>query len=200
MKLIKKITNYFDKQSEHYEIAEHIYNNSNTREACIVVIKSSGGPSLTVWKAQLDNIEKIYTSDHTFGLDLWWNSMVARCEQHTGPLSREEFKKIVDKGDPKKYTKDFIRDFAFFSRDDHVQFQKFYGEHITSWRPQSVHPDNVAASAQAAYEIILESILKHAMSLYPSRNIILIGAPGFNNETVALKYFDYCWQGEDNNV
>lgn len=194
--VIDFLRNRFISKKQHYELVVDAYKSSECRDACVIVIDSSNNANgLSIWKASRDDVTRLYVSPDNIGLDKWWQSCVSRCEQDAGTLSRESIAKLIKKGDSSKLTKDILREFVSFNGTT-VSLT----EDIEYWRPRAVKPENVAAASQEAYTIILDSILKQALELYPSRNLILVGAPGFNSKGVALKYFDYCWPATDESV
>ena len=178
----------------HHSHAAAGYYTSEFDNACVVVIDAIGEyDTLTVWKGEGSNLTKMYSIRYPDSIGLWYSAMTQRC----GLKPNEEeyiLMGMAAYGDPNRLFKDIINDFVKFP----LGFKHNLHRGCMDWRPDLTTEQDmfdIAAATQQVYEVLFEQALQTALSIVPSRNLVLMGGCALNCSAnpIAYKYFDKVW-------
>ncbi len=179
----------------HHSHAAAGYYTSNSRDACVIVIDSIGEfDTLTIWHGHQNNLKKVYSLKYPHSVGLWYSAMTDRIDLKA---NEEEYilMGMAATGKTNLLTKDMLAEWINFGNKDPITFKENFHKGIKDWRKNSVKHENIAASTQLIYEMIFERVLQTAVSLVPSKNLVLMGGCALNcaANPIAYKYFDDVW-------
>lgn len=186
--------------NHHRSHAAAGYYTSPFDNACIVVLDAIGEfNTLTIWQAEGDKLTRLYNLDFPHSVGLWYSAMTQRC--HLKPLEDEYILMgMAAYGDPNRLTRDILKDFVSLPNNESghpVTFKRNLHRGCMDWRPDLTVTDtfDIAAATQQVYEMILERVLQHAITLSDSRNLVLMGGCALNCSAnkITGKYFSNTW-------
>ncbi len=179
----------------HHSHAAAGYYTSNNMDACVIVIDSIGEfDTLTIWHGQKENLKKVYSLKYPHSVGLWYSAMTDRIKLKA---NEEEYilMGMAAKGSSKLILKDMLEEWITFGNKHPITFKENFHRGMKHWREGSVKHENIAAATQEIYEMIFERVLQTAVSLVPSKNLVLMGGCALNcvANPIAYKYFNTVW-------
>lgn len=179
----------------HHSHAAAGYYTSSSRDACVIVIDAIGEfETLTIWHGNRHNLKKMYSLSYPNSVGLWYSAMTDRIKLKA---NEEEYilMGMSAYGDSKLIIKDMLAEWINFGTKDPITFKENFHRGARHWRPQSIKHENIAAATQEIYQMIFERVLQTAVSLVPSKNLVLMGGCALNcvANPIAYKYFDKVW-------
>lgn len=165
----------------------------------VLVIDSIGEfETLTVWRGNGNNLEKVYSQGFPHSLGLWYSSMT----QRIGLKPNEDEYILMGMaaiGDPKKYFWNILEDF-FMPLDIGWEVKLKHNLHrgCRWWRPElNTVQDiaDIAAGTQAVYEHIFRHLVRVTRAELDENNIVLMGGCALNcvANSIVGESFDNVW-------
>ena len=185
----------------HHTHAAAGYYTSGFDDACVLVIDAIGEfECLTQWQGQGNKLTKSHSLDYPHSLGLFYSAMTQRC----GLKPNEEeyiLMGMAALGNANRLIRDMMDEFMSFPNDDNAhayRLKQNLHKGCVRWRPDLTSQQDlydIAAAAQAVYEIAFERVLQNAVRLTSSRNLVLMGGCALNCSAnpIAYKYFDQVW-------
>jgi carbamoyltransferase len=193
---IRNIKKYVDAPikyyNHHYTHACAGYFTSNFNECCIIVIDAIGEfQTLTIWEAKGNKLKLKFEVKYPHSIGLWYSAMTQRC----GLKPNEEEYILMGMsayGDKHRYENDIYNDFI---GSNIGEFKKNLHNGCKDWRLDITNKFDIAAATQSIYEKIFKDILKKALSIVKSKNLVFMGGCALNCSAnpIAFHYFDNVW-------
>ena len=200
------ITQYLAKYDIHAPIKTKWHHESHAAagyytspfdQACVVVIDAIGEfETLTIWHAQRDRLKKVYSQWYPNSLGLWYSAMTQRC--HLKPNEEEYILMgMAAYGNPNRLQDRMLKDFFDPNSNKLIALKNNLHRGCADWAPDLTVNDtfDIAAAVQSIYELQFEKILKEAVKLVDSKNLVLMGGCALNclANPIAYKHFDQTW-------
>ncbi len=170
---------------------------SSFDEAAVVVIDAIGEfETLTIWQANAAGLKQVYSQRYPHSLGLWYSAMTQRCFLKP---NEEEYilMGMAAYGDPNRLYYRIMDDFFDYRSGRLITLKKNLHRGCQDWAPDLVVNDifDIAAATQAVYEWHFESVLRHALKITGSKNLVLMGGCALNCSAnpLAFKHFDRVW-------
>jgi len=178
------------------------YYTGDFTEACVVVIDSIGEfDTLTIWHGKEEKgLRRIYSQQYPHSVGLWYSAIT----QRIGLKPQEDeyiLMGMAAYGNKYVHYDDILEDFVQLNDPDEgfgsgplVEFKRNLHRGCLDWRPNlTTEQDyfNIAAAAQAVYELILKHVLQYARKITGCTNLVLMGGCALNcsANSVAYDYF-----------
>ena len=187
--------------NHHLSHAAGGFYTSKFDEACVLVIDAIGEyDTLTIWEGKDNKLERRFNLEYPESIGLWYSAMT----QRVGLKPNEEeyiLMGMAAYGDSRRLFTDMLNDFVHFPFSETnglVSFKQNFHKGCLEWRPDLTTEQDmfdIAAAAQAVYELLFERILQYARQTVPSKNLVLMGGCALNCSAnpLAYKYFDNVW-------
>jgi carbamoyltransferase len=183
----------------HHSHAAAGYYTSKFKDACVVVIDAIGEfECLTIWEAQGEALKKVYSLNYPHSAGLFYSAMTQRC----GLKPNEEEYILMGMsafGRSKRLSAAMLDDFVSLSDNNHpFKLKQNLHRGCKDWhRYLRSEKDifDIAAATQSVYETLFDRIMRFAVNLVPSRNLVLMGGCALNcaANPRAYKYFKNVW-------
>lgn len=179
----------------HLSHAAAGYYTSSFSDACVVVIDAIGEfETLTVWRAEKNKVQRVYSLKYPNSIGLWYSAMTQRCKLKP---NEEEYilMGMSTYGDPKRLYRDILRDFVDIST---LTIKQNLHRGCKWWRPELQSQQDlfdIAAATQAIYQKLFVQILQRSLKLTNSNNLVLVGGCALNcvANSIAYNYFKNVW-------
>ncbi len=185
--------------SHHHSHAAAGYYTSGYRDATVVVIDSIGEfETLTIWSGKDNNLHRVFSQRYPHSVGLWYSAMT----QRIGLKPNEDEYILMGwaaMGDPDRYYRKIMDDFVEPLGDTpHIRFRHNLHRGCLWWAPElNTVQDyaDIAAATQKVYETLFMHVLKHAVKLNNSKNLVLMGGCALNCVANGLSYdyYDNVW-------
>lgn len=185
-------------EKHHRSHAAAGYFTSGFDNACVLVIDAIGEfETLTIWKADKNKLEQVYSQIYPHSLGLWYSAMTQRC----GLKPNEEEYILMGMsalGDPLRLLDVILGDFFEWSWPQMFNMKRNLHRGCKDWRPYlSSQKDiyDIAAATQRAYEIVFAKMLHYAKHVTGNTNLVLMGGCALNcvANNQAYNYFKNVW-------
>jgi carbamoyltransferase len=182
----------------HHSHAAAGYYTSPFDSATVVCLDSIGEfETLTVWEGYGEHLTQLSSQSYPHSVGLWYSAMT----QRIGLKPNEDeyiLMGMAAYGDPDRFFGDIIEDFIEYISFGEVKFKHNLHRGCKWWKPELTSEQDmfdIAASTQAVYEMILDSVLRNASKMLDSNNLVLMGGCALNCSAnhIAYKYFDNVW-------
>ena len=183
----------------HHSHAAAGYYTSPFEAATVVVIDSIGEwETLTIWRGEGKRLTKVFSQEYPHSVGLWYSAMT----QRIGLKPNEDEYILMGwaaLGNPYKYGQRIMNDFAHLKYGyAGVEFKRNLHRGCRDWAPELNTVEDyadIAAGTQLVYQKIFEHIIRHAMILGRSKNLVLMGGCALNcvANPIAHKYFNDVW-------
>lgn len=190
-----------DYQDHHYTHAASGYYTSGFDDACVVVIDSIGEfETLTIWHAEGERMNKIFSQEYPHSIGLWYSAMT----QRLGLKPQEDeyiLMGMAAYGDSRRFFKEIVDEFVLvegigYSPETYFKHNLHRG--CLWWKPELTSEQDlfdIAAGTQAVYEYLLKNIIAWCVRNIPSRNLVMMGGCALNcsaNSKITYQY-DNVW-------
>ena len=143
-------------------------------------------------------MHRVFSQRYPHSVGLWYSAMT----QRIGLKPNEDEYILMGwaaLGDPDKYYRKIMTDFVELDADKpNIRFRHNLHRGCLWWAPElNTIQDyaDIAAATQRVYETLFEHILKHAVKLNRSDNVVLMGGCALNcvANPIAHRYYDRVW-------
>jgi carbamoyltransferase len=159
---------------------------SDFEDATVIVLDSIGEfKTLTVWNADSNGLDCIYTQRYPHSVGLWYSAMT----QRLGLKPQEDeyiLMGMAAYGDPNRLFYNILDDFVRIPNPDgspEIKFKQNLHRGCADWRPDLNSEQDlfdIAAATQSVYQYILKVISNWARWRGRSKNLVLVGGCALN--------------------
>lgn len=147
--------------------------------ATVVVLDALGEwESATVWRAQGTELTKLWSSSYPSSLGLFYSAFT-KLIGYTPVAQEHVLQQLSDQGDPTRYY-DQVR--CYFSGLGQTSVNLHRG--VVDWTDHvtDLNRADIAAAVQQVFEEQVVAIIRRAMCLNPSRNLVYMGGCAMNSK------------------
>lgn len=179
----------------HHSHAAYAHFTSPQTEQAIMCLDSIGEfESFTIWYGSGNNLKQVYSLAYPHSLGLYYSAMTQRC----GLIPQFEEHRVVElgnKGNEGKYLKSIFDDILDISGEAPFKLKMNLHRGCKDWNPEIKSEQDIfdlAAAAQAAFEMILGRCSDLAKKLTGCENLALAGGCALNRR--AVREIDHMWK------